>query len=257
VAIATLYALGGQPVVPWDVYIGNDETGQPKRFFGSVQEYGDLYRFVQSHAELFDQMESVAVVGIPVPVDKFNSQSTTALVRRLAQLQVPFAFVLTGGKEQHFQIDPNRARNFKLFTLANPETDFLSEDLNVLRSLSVERRDTTQITDAELRELSPFLAVGEASALKLYPRASGADDEGHLQIHLVDEARGEAASSDLTCRRRVGVKKSLIGGRKIVAAAWQSTQSAIKLDWTDGARELYVTVPECTLWGVLTLEFQR
>lgn len=48
VAIATEYALGNPPLVPWDVYTGNDEEGKGQRYFGKVEEYGDLYRLVRT-----------------------------------------------------------------------------------------------------------------------------------------------------------------------------------------------------------------
>ncbi len=36
-AIATLYAMGAQPLVPWDVYINNGPDKKPSRFFGSSE----------------------------------------------------------------------------------------------------------------------------------------------------------------------------------------------------------------------------
>lgn len=257
VAIATFYGMGGQPIVPWDVYNGIDEAGQPKRFFGTVDEYGDLYHFVRNHAELFDHLETAAVVGIPVPVDKFNFQATMALVRRLSQQQVPFAFVLTGGTEKKFFIEPEHARHFKALIMVNQEEDFAADELGVLRSLPVARIDAGELSDSALRDLSPFMAVGESSALKLYPRASARGlPVNNLVLHLVDEARGEQPTPEASCRRRIAVKKSLIGEKRILAATWYSFQTTVKLPLTGSAKETYVTIPECTLWGVLTLEIQ-
>ena len=52
-AIASVYALGGHPIVPFDIYIN------PRfRYFGPPSVYGDLYRFVRQHRNLFDGIGS-------------------------------------------------------------------------------------------------------------------------------------------------------------------------------------------------------
>ncbi|GLS27590.1 hypothetical protein GCM10007877_33090 [Marinibactrum halimedae] len=48
--IASVYALGGHPIVPYDVYIG---PGKP-RFYGDHNEFGPYYNLVREKAGLFD-----------------------------------------------------------------------------------------------------------------------------------------------------------------------------------------------------------
>ena len=56
--IAASYACGSATIVPWDVWrLGTD------RFFGTYQEFGDLYRTVSEHPRLFDDHEEVFAVG--------------------------------------------------------------------------------------------------------------------------------------------------------------------------------------------------
>jgi hypothetical protein len=257
VAIATFYALGGQPIVPWDVNTGNDDNGQPKRFFGSVEDYGDLYHFVRADPALFDEKESAAVVGIPVPVHKFNKDLTSALVRRLQEHQVPFAFLLTGGREDKFKIDFTRAKHFKALVMVNPEADFPVDELATLRRLPALRINAADITDEDIHDLSPFLKVGDSLALKLYPRASVRGGTENLVIHLIDEAKGEPERNTASCRRRVGIKKTMIGNRTLTAAAWHSTRLKRGLTPERGGREVFFSIPECTLWGILSLTFER
>ena len=252
VAIATMYALGAQPIVPWDVYIGNDAAGHPKRMYGTVAEYGDLYKFVRTRAEIFDHREQTAVVGIPVPVHKFNSAATKAVADKLFQRRIPFAYILTGGSERKFDIDAGRVKHFKLLVSVNPDSEFNAADLQALRSLPVNRINAAQLDDSTLQTLSPFIVAGDASALKLYPRARPSKDPDSLVVHLIDEARGQQEQSDSTCKRRIGIKKSFLGHKEISRITWYTDGEVVSLDLTHNGNEVFFTVPQCKLWGILS-----
>lgn len=55
--IAMSYATGASMIVPWDVYMG---SGEP-RYFGTPEQYADLYGFVRASAEILDGYEHVGV----------------------------------------------------------------------------------------------------------------------------------------------------------------------------------------------------
>lgn len=63
--IAAAYAAGGHVIVPWDVYMGPDEP----RYFGTAEEYADLYGFVRANARLFDgyELAALSLDGLPDP----------------------------------------------------------------------------------------------------------------------------------------------------------------------------------------------
>ncbi len=256
VAIATFYALGAQPLVPWDVYVAHDERGQVQRFYGSVQDYGFLYAFVKKFPHLFDHTEPAAVVGIPVPVDKFRNPDTMQLIHRLVSRQVPFAFVLMGGAERRFRINIEKTKRFKMLIMVNPETDFTPDDLQALRSISIPRVHAQQVADATLRDLSPFTVIGGVGALKVYPRASPKDGGHKLLVHLVDESRGGQPAGVSDCTRRIGLKKNAVPGRRLIKATWHSDAGALSLPVSEGERESAVTISECRLWGILSLDLQ-
>ena len=54
--IATAYSCGGLCMVPWDVYMPNDAP----RYFGTPEQYADLYKFVRDHADYFNEFEDAA-----------------------------------------------------------------------------------------------------------------------------------------------------------------------------------------------------
>jgi hypothetical protein len=135
-------------------------------------------------------------------VHKFNTDATAKLVRRLAEHRVPYAFILTGGTEDKFHVDLERARHFKILVGVNPDADFRPIDLKELRSLPVPSVDASRFSDNALRDLSPFVAAGEAIALKLYPRTGVKGDGRNLVIHVIDETNGDQDSSDPSCRSK-------------------------------------------------------
>jgi len=68
--IATAYATGGLCMVPWDVYMPRDAP----RYFGTAQQYADLFGFIRASAQHLDGYEDAAAVG-PGIDDKRLGQS--------------------------------------------------------------------------------------------------------------------------------------------------------------------------------------
>jgi hypothetical protein len=57
--IPTAYGLGMLPLVPWDMYMKTEP-----RYYGTVEDFADLFHFVADHRALFDGHELIAVSGI-------------------------------------------------------------------------------------------------------------------------------------------------------------------------------------------------
>jgi hypothetical protein len=169
--IASLYALGGQVVVPWDVYDGNDAQGKGKRFFGAPDDYADLYAFVRAHPALFDNLESTPVVGVVVPVDKGQAGPLRNLAQRLVAQQVPFAFVPVGG-DANYRADPARLRHFALLVTTNADADYPPDALQALAASGVQRVSSAALTAEKIADLQPFQVAPGAENLRLLPRAN-------------------------------------------------------------------------------------
>jgi hypothetical protein len=255
-AIATLYALGGQVVVPWDVYDGNDAAGRARRFFGTHAEYGDLYAFVRAHAALFDGMQQAAVLGLAVPVHRFDEKATLAAVARLAGRGIPFAFIATGGTFHRYAVDAGAARHFKAVLTVNPDADYLEDDLRALRSLplAMPPARAADLDEQALAALAPWVLPDDAGSLRLYPRARADGRSDALAVHVVDEERAGPGAAPGECRRRIGVRHALLAGRAVAAAVWHTARGAVPLEVSSSGTASFVTVPECVLWGVLWLE---
>jgi hypothetical protein len=57
--IPTAYGLGMLPLVPWDMYMKTEP-----RYYGTAEDFADLFHFVTDHRALFDGHELVSVSGI-------------------------------------------------------------------------------------------------------------------------------------------------------------------------------------------------
>jgi hypothetical protein len=254
--IASLYALGGQVVVPWDVYDGNDAQGKGKRFFGSPDDYADLYAFVRAHPALFDKLEATPLVGVVVPVDKGLAGPLRSLAQRLVAQQVPFAFVPVGG-DANYRPDPARLRHLTLLVTTNADADYPPGALQALTASGVPRLSSTALTAEKIAELQPFLAAPGAENLRLLPRADPAKPE-RLVVHVVDATRGEKNAADPACRRRIGLRSSLLDGATVSSARWvQPTGSTPVSPDTASRSHVFFGLPGCALWGVLDIQLAK
>lgn len=254
-AVATLYALGSQALVPWDIYSGNDDEGRGLRYFGKPEEYGDLYRFVRANPALFDKMETVAEVGIPVPVDKFMEKPTRELVAMLAERQIPFAFVPTGGTTAKYRADVERLKRFRLLVTPNADKDFAPEDLKALQASQVQRSDPAGLRKGLLDDLQPFYAAPGSEALRIVARAQPGDPT-RLVLHLVDTARA-TASPDAECKRRVGISKAVLDPARVVSATWWTPEGRADVQPDPASRGVFFNTKGCPLWGVMELRLKR
>ena len=256
VAIAFFYALGGQPMVPWDVYDGNDEQGKAKRFFGAAADYADLYAFVRANATLFDGTETTPVVGVVVPVDKGDMNTVRGVSQRFVARQVPFAFVPVGGSAG-YRADPARLRHLRLLVTTNPDSDYSPSEIKALADSGVPRVTRTAVTDELIAALRPFQAAPEADRLRLVPRAKPAEP-GRLLVHLVDAGRGDKASDDPQCRRRIGVRRDYLGTADVASARWVQPSGSVNLrPDTTSTSHVYFSIDGCVLWGALDIQLRH
>ncbi len=251
-AIASLYALGGQVVVPWDVYDGNDAQGMSKRFFGTPEDYADLYGFVRAHPVLFDKLEATPLMGVVVPVDKGLAGPLRSLAQRLVAKQVPFAFVPVGG-DANYRIDPARLRHFGLLVTTNPDADYPSSALQAMAAGGVLRVSAAALTAERIEDLQPFQVAPGSESLRLLPRADPANLQ-HLVVHVIDTARGEKDAADPKCHRRIGLRRGMLDRSAVLSARWvQPTGSSPVTADTASRTHIFFDLPGCALWGVLDI----
>jgi hypothetical protein len=75
--IATAYALGGHCRVPWDQYMPRPDA---KRYFGTPEQYADLYAFVRGCAAYLDGYAEAAVRGVGIHDSRWEGAIPPVLV---------------------------------------------------------------------------------------------------------------------------------------------------------------------------------
>jgi hypothetical protein len=73
--IATAYACGGLCMVAWDVYMPRDAP----RYFGTPEQYADLFGFIRANAAYLDGYEDAAVVGKGMKNDRYGPSPPVAV----------------------------------------------------------------------------------------------------------------------------------------------------------------------------------
>jgi hypothetical protein len=91
--IALQYALGQLALVPYDIWM---RTSDVPRYFGKPAEYADLFEFVREHAQLLDEAETVATVGIAIDPANPDDKHLRSTVESLVRASMPFVLVMPG-----------------------------------------------------------------------------------------------------------------------------------------------------------------
>jgi hypothetical protein len=87
--VAYAYALGDNPLVPWNIYIPN----QP-RYFGSVSDFGSLYGFVRANARYFDGYDEIADVSLVVDESSANQDTVPNAAQVCLEMGLSFRLVV-------------------------------------------------------------------------------------------------------------------------------------------------------------------
>jgi hypothetical protein len=69
-AIAMAYACGGHCMVPWDVYM----PGNAPRYFGTPDQYADLYGFVRASSQYLDSYEYAGAFGAEIECNLYGDE---------------------------------------------------------------------------------------------------------------------------------------------------------------------------------------
>lgn len=247
-AIAFLYALGAQPLVPWDVYINNGPESPPTRFFGTADDYSDIYRFVRKNAELFDEFESLPVVGIISPTRNYQQKRTLELVRRLNKANVPFALIPVG--ETH-PLDPIRLRGFRALLTVNSPSDIGAAHLLAIEESGVRMISSEQLNSAQLKRLSPLRTSNWSSTRMVFRgKTSG---RTALAIHLIPDAHTSDLTTGERCERALSIDKQFLDHKPVLnVSVYSPLHRAISPINTDPETVTF-TVPFCDSWAIALL----
>lgn len=162
-AIATAYALGQFHLVPWDLYMGSDASGSQPRYFGTREQYGDLYDFIHAHRELLDGCTAVAETGVLVNCD--DPGDYASLCHALAAHQLPFHIIPVAAQHSQLPLRRESLEGLRLLIETAPATTLAPADRDTLEAFRSER--TTRIAAPSVTEIPALARLMTLDLLRL------------------------------------------------------------------------------------------
>ena len=241
-AIASLYSLGAQPLVPWDVFVVNDEQS-PGRFFGNPQDYADIFQFVRRNKSIFDNFERLVAVGIFAPTSKYKLKETLSLVRRLNRLGVPFAIVPIG---RDYAPALDTLKHFRLLLQVNSEEEIGTTFLKRIRAEGLRVVGAEEISDTELRAIAPFSGNSGWAQVTLF---ANTHDSSQLTIHVVPTNPSSMAEK-VSCDKEITIEDPAFRKLSITQGTLYGPRGASPIDIKQIGEKVALRWTECRVWGV-------
>jgi hypothetical protein len=253
-ALATTYALGQPHLVPWDIYMGSDATGVQPRYFGTRDQYGDLYDFIHDHRDIFDGFESAAEVGVLVNADA-PLGSPGKFCRQLAERQIPFHLILGASKYAQLPIRASDLKAIRVLIEFSSTSAFTQEDQNTLAAA----RATGQIrfvpATTDLATLTrnwnlDLLRIEGPENIVALPRVHRA--KGSAAIHLVNWnfERGSERAESYRAVTLTLLQPKRWG--KVNKVLWHEPgKPAVALVPERHADSLRLVLPQLGTWGIV------
>jgi hypothetical protein len=245
--IAASYAAGNFLMAPHRQWCYTPEKGT-HWYDGPSERFAPLYRFVREHAQLFDEYENLADLGVVLPHRSFvrDREPWFKLCAQLAEANISYRVLLAGDTLVDHPLSRDEIRAEGALLIVDPN-DLMPADRQLLE---IEQKKHAVYSTAEqaIAGLNPAVRVVGNSALRVFPRVKPGSAVIHLLNWDYDHVRdGVRPASNL---KVIANLKSLGLKGNISCTLYAPGQAAIKLKMGKGI----VAVSELDQWAVLLLE---
>lgn len=248
-AIAACYALGQYMLVPWDIFMGTD---QRPRYFGTVDDYGDLFHFVRQYPFLFDHHEAAARVGVMLRWDKMSPSDYAALKRlsmNLFEAGVPFRDIVVSYELPSYPLDPSKLEGLDYLIAFSPLSDFDSHEREIIRSSQAVVIPFENLTDEWISSMSNITVSGDQNVYATI-RTNTQDSGTSAVIHLLN--RGNAASASLSVTvNGLGLPNEAFSN-VVLYRPLRDPERLPVIELSSGKYE--IAVPGIDVWGVIRIQ---
>ena len=240
------------------------------------EDYAHLYRFVRRNAELFDDYEAVAPVGLlysSAGVQKSSREARDAALA-LAHENVPFELVMAGDAWLPARLTPETLGKYRALVVAGP-TLLEGEQKKALDAFAAAGKvvawdaqtgiDSTRLT--RLTRLLPRpIAFPSGENLVAIARAIPARPDAPVVVHLLNRNYDPAADAVKTLRNvRMTLHQDLFGGRSFTRATLYAPPSSLDRSRPGASEPLplgieptdhgtTIVIPQLDLWGIVKLQ---
>jgi hypothetical protein len=256
-ALATTCALGQLHLVPWDIYMGSDATGIQPRYFGTREQYGDLYDFIHEHKALFDDYEPAAEIGVLANADAPGEGSLSQFCKKLASQQIPFHLILGASQYARLPVRAADLRAVRVVVEFSAASSFCGEDqktIQAARESGLVRFVSPSANLAAVAKLRgmELLRVESPERIYAFPRVNAA--KRSAAIHLVNWNLGtNAERPELYGNVTLALLQPQRWG-KVASAVWlQPGQPPVTLTPERHEDCVRLTLPQLATWGVVEI----
>ncbi|MBT3286971.1 MAG: LamG domain-containing protein [Victivallales bacterium] len=254
--IAASYALGQLMIVPWDMYMGSDATGIRPRYYGTPEQYGDLFSFVHANRALFDGMANAPLVGVIVDLDHYQEHLVRQACAMLFRAQVPFTFLPVGHAYYQQPLRGESLARFQYVITACDVGQLVAGDQEVLATV---QDDTLvvpigQVDAADLADFAP-LRVWAPEGIVALPRIGAGKAGDRLVIHLLDRTK----RPEPTPLKWISIllRDAALGKRAVKSVVWHAPGApSIPLETERFEDGLRVLIPQLGIWGIADVTFE-
>lgn len=252
--------VNGQPVkVPW--LTDHQHKGIPywwcctaekgtHWYAGPTDKFAPLYRFVRTHAGLFDGYENMADVALVLPHAAFlrHPDFWFDIAGRLTATNLPYRILLAGDEIVAHPL-PVDAPGKTAAVLVPNRTDLRAADRATLEAIARTRRVFTNVVDT-LAAVRPAVQARAAAPVRVLPRVKSGSLAVHVLNYEYDPTRDDVRPLSGV---RLAFATETLGVARDAAARWVRPDGP---EVTVNLREGSVELPPLGLWGILVLATQ-
>lgn len=238
-ALMLAYSFGGNPLVPWDLYV---EHGG--RYYGDYFEYGDIFGFVKKNGDIFNGYEETPFVGILINLDEVDDERLKKITEILLKNNIQFYYINTTSSSnlgaKNYALD--RAEIVLDITGKSDILLISKKENNGLKKFKY--ADEKFIT--EMSKIKTF-DVRNNEIVVSRVETNGANK---FSFHLIDR------KFDKDCSRVFGIKKNLFPSGLNIKAKWHSLSNFSGIaNFREEGDFYYFDRPDCSGWSILSVEY--
>jgi hypothetical protein len=231
------------------------------RFEAPPEVVAWVFRFVDSHRELFDGYEAIRQVGLLYDLgrERYRWQSPVhAMVQELANANLPFGVIIGWDDWADRRLAPVDGNGYELIVVPDPGRLNAQCGDAVQGWLSEGRAVPWSGVDDVRSRIEPLVTLPETRAVWVLPRVRLGERAAPLVVHLLN--RNYDLATDTIAPQEdvvVSLDARLLDGRRVTeATAFSPGAEALPLDYTSVTGNIVLRVPQLGIWSVVRVAWQ-
>jgi hypothetical protein len=242
-AITAAYSTGQYVLIPWDVWLHGST-----RYFGTVEQYGDLYHFIRQYPYLFDGYEVPAKAGILAKWDEVNFGSLRNLSMTLFNSGIPFKDIVVNPDRPKYELQASQLSGLDALIAFTPVSQFSSSEQQMIANSGIPVVSVQDVNSGSW--LSDKQSVAVSGANELYATVRTMEDVNAPKvIHVLNRNEASVQNAVVTI-----TDADFFGGTGIEATLYRPGHNPMTLAITGAGNGKHsITIPELKEWGIVRI----